>query len=72
MAPGLFGLGTIFQLVPFQCSTSVFSAELSNVLVNALPTATQNVALVQCTLASPLTAMPAGFGLGAIDQLVPL
>ncbi len=30
VAPGRFGLATIFQLDPFQCSTNVCSAELSD------------------------------------------
>jgi hypothetical protein len=60
-----FGLGTVDQVVPFQCSTSVmFPPPLY-----AEPTALQLVALGHETLESP--EFPIEFGLATMDQPVP-
>jgi hypothetical protein len=60
-----FGLGTIDQVVPFQCSTNVRDTPP----LALLPTALQLVALGHATLAS--TEFPLEFGLATMDQLVP-
>jgi hypothetical protein len=65
-----FGLAMIFQLVPFQRSTSVRAVEPS-VDDDESPTAKQLVGLGHDTLNRLTSAAPFGVGLGTIDQAVP-
>jgi hypothetical protein len=67
LAPVELGLVTIDQLVPFQCSTSVLSADV----VEELPTAKQLVVLAHATPYRMTAFVPVGLGLVTIDQLVP-
>jgi len=66
VAPVGFGLATIDQLVPFQCSANVlWPGPL------AAPTAKQLVVLGHDTPFSSDSFSPVGFGLAITDQLVP-
>src|SRR5439155_807196 len=63
----VFGLATMLQLVPFQCSTNVW------LVVPLLyePTAQTLLAEMTATPVRLLDAAPAGFGLGTTLQLEP-
>ena len=64
-----FGLVTIDQVVPFQCSTNVLLVAPG--WSKVWPTALQFVVLGHDTLSRPLEVTPLGLGLATIDQLVP-
>ena len=63
-----FGLATIVQLVPSQCSAKVCGASF----VPPLPTALQLVSLAHDTPFRLGTVEPSGLGLVSIDHPVPL
>ena len=62
-----FGLLTIAQLVPFQCSTNV----LPPVPLSHSPTAKQLVVLGHATPANRLSIAPLGLGMATTDHAVP-
>src|SRR5439155_7564474 len=68
VAPVGFGLVTIDQLVPSQCSTNVFSTNEESVYS---PTASQLDVLGHDTPLRTGDVAPLGLGLVTIDQLVP-
>jgi hypothetical protein len=64
-APGGLGVAWMAQVLPFQCSASVMTAEL----VSDTPTAVQLAAETQDTPNNNALVAPAGLGVGSIAHL---
>ena len=64
-------LGTILQVLPFQCSTSVRPCTVVPTSTEALPTAQMSLGDRAEIPLSWLLAAPAGVGTGTTDQTVP-
>ncbi len=69
--PVELGLATVVQLVPFQSSVNVVSAKFEVEKVTEAPTAMQLAPDEHDTPTSEVSVDPLGFGVDAIDQLVP-